>query len=45
MNNTAINPLIQSVVYNNYTTDYHFALCESFSGVQLFSNQIDKNIK
>ena len=29
MNNTAINPLIQSVVYNNYTTDYHFALCES----------------
>ena len=29
MNNTAINPLIQSVVYNNYTTDYHFVLCES----------------
>jgi hypothetical protein len=29
MNNTAINPLIQSVVYNNYTTDYHLVLCES----------------
>ena len=29
MINTAINPLIQSVVYNNYTTDYRFALSES----------------
>jgi hypothetical protein len=29
MNNSAINPLIQSVVYNNYTTDYHLVLYES----------------
>jgi hypothetical protein len=29
MNNTAINPLIQTVGYNNYSTDRHFVLCES----------------
>jgi hypothetical protein len=30
MNNTAINPLIQTVGYNNYSTDHHrFVLCES----------------
>jgi hypothetical protein len=45
MNNTAINPLIQTIGYNNYSTDHHrFVLCEScFWSATIFKSDKNKN--